>query len=92
MDAASRTEEGSNQPRVTQAAPLAFRAINDLEEPKINQGQLIANIRGPAPILDFALKENRGGAESVRFIEVRMKRLGRETGLVASRERRVGGR
>src|SRR5262245_47481103 len=53
-------------------AALGFRALQDLGEPKMAQGELSADITGPAPILNFALKENRGGAESVKFIEVRM--------------------
>jgi len=67
-----KTEAGSNQPAIPQAVPLAFRALNDLDDPKINQGQLTGNIKGSASVLDFALKENRGGAESVKFVEVRM--------------------
>src|SRR6185369_13619916 len=68
----TKSEDSTNQPAVVQTAPLAFRAVNDLEEPKINQGQLSASIKGAASVLDFALKDNRGGAESVKFIEVRM--------------------
>src|SRR5437879_4855717 len=61
-----KTEEtNAPQPAMTQVAALGFRALQDLDEPKIEQGQLTGDITGPAPILDFALKENRGGAESV---------------------------
>src|SRR6185436_8669640 len=52
--------------------PIGFRAINDLSEITTNQNQLSGEITGDAPALHFALKENRGGAESVKFIEVRM--------------------
>src|SRR5438552_2328571 len=63
-----KTEEDSPQRTVTQTAALAFSALNDLGEPKITQGQLTGDITGPVPVLHFALKENRGGAESVKFI------------------------
>ena len=65
-------ETNSPQPAATQATALGFRALQDLGEPKINQGQLVGDITGSAPVLHFALKENRGGAESVKFIEVKM--------------------
>jgi hypothetical protein len=67
-----KSKEGSNQPPATQAVAIAFRAVNDLDEPKIDKGQLSGKITGPDPVLDFSLKENRGGADSVKFIEVRM--------------------
>jgi arylsulfatase A-like enzyme len=61
------------QRTVSQKADLNFRAVHDLGEPMISQGQLTSDITGPTPVLHFALKANRGGAESVKFIEVRMK-------------------
>jgi len=67
-----KPEADSPQPAVTQIAEIGFRTLQDLGEPKINQDRLTADITGPAPVLHFALKENRGGAESVKFIEVRM--------------------
>ena len=67
-----KPDTNNPQPAVTQRTPLGFSALNDLGEPKINQSQLTADIKGSAPVLHFALKENRGGADSVKFIEVRM--------------------
>ena len=65
------TETGT--PRTaTMTSPVGFRALNDLGEITTNQNQLSGEITGNAPALHFALKENRGGAESVKFIEVRM--------------------
>jgi arylsulfatase A-like enzyme len=65
------TETGT--PRTaTMTSPIGFRALNDLSELTTNQNQLSGEITGEAPALHFALKENRGGAESVKFIEVRM--------------------
>ena len=67
-----KSKEGTNQPPAIQPVGLAFRAVNDLDEPKVDKGQLTGKITGPEPVLDFSLKENRGGADSVKFIEVRM--------------------
>lgn len=55
-----------------QTAPIRVRALNDLSEITTNQNQLSGEITGAAPALHFALRENRGGATSVKFIEVRM--------------------
>ena len=64
----------TNSPKlsVLTGPALGLRAFKDLAELKNEQSQLKGDITGPAPILHFALKENRGGAESVKFIEVRM--------------------
>jgi len=69
----AKGEDRTNDSRNVQTSPIAFRAVSDLDEPKVSQGQLTANVTGPAPLLDFSLKDNRGGADSVKFIEVRMK-------------------
>jgi len=68
----STTNEDARPPAAPQTAGLGFRSLNDLGELKLTEGQLSADITGAAPVLDFALKENRGGAESVKFIEIRM--------------------
>ncbi|GEM_PF-609958 len=62
----------SAAPVPNQASPIAFRAVKDLSGLRIDQGQLKGDSTGPSPVLDLALKENRGGAESVKFVEVRM--------------------
>src|ERR1043166_4768781 len=63
---AKTNDTNSPQPAPIQTAALGFRAVQDLDEPKIKEGQLTGEITGPEPVLDFALKENRGGAESVK--------------------------
>ena len=65
------TETGAAR-TATFATPIGFRALHDLGEITTNQNLLSGEITGDAPALHFALKENRGGAESVKFIEVRM--------------------
>jgi len=68
-----KTETGNtSQPAPASASPIGFRARNDIGELKIDRGKLVGDLTGPRPILDFALKDNRGGAEPVKFIEVRM--------------------
>lgn len=69
-----QTKKETNHPPATAvAAPsLSFRALNDLRAVAVDQGKLVGEITAAAPVLDFTLKENRGGAESVKFIEVRM--------------------
>jgi arylsulfatase A-like enzyme len=67
-----KSDDDSPKPVATPAPALGFRALNDVTELKTAAGQLTGDITGPAPVLHFALKENRGGAESVKFIEVRM--------------------
>ena len=58
----------------TNAAPaLGFRAVADLEEPAISGTTLNARISGAAPLLQFALRNNRGGAGPIRAIELRMR-------------------
>ncbi len=65
------TETGTAR-KATFATPIGFRALNDVGEITTNQNQLSGEITGNEPVLQFALRENRGGAESVKFIEVRM--------------------
>lgn len=67
-----KTDDDTPKPATTPMRAIGFRALNDLAELKIEQGRLTGDVTGPAPVLHFALKENRGGAESVKFIEVRM--------------------
>ncbi|MCI0539997.1 MAG: sulfatase-like hydrolase/transferase, partial [Verrucomicrobiales bacterium] len=67
-----KTEADGPKPVAAPAPALGFRALNDLGELKTDQNKLSGDISGPAPVLHFALKENRGGAETVKFIEVRM--------------------
>ena len=64
--------DSTPQPATTPMRAIGFRALNDVAKLKIEQDRLKGEITGPTPVLDFALKENRGGAESVKFIEVRM--------------------
>ena len=58
--------------KVTLTSPIGFRALNDLGGLAVSQNQLAGEITGDASALHFALKENRGGAQAVKFIEVRM--------------------
>jgi arylsulfatase A-like enzyme len=67
-----KTDDETLKPATTPMPAIGFRALSDLAELKIEQGRLTGAVTGPAPVLHFALKENRGGAESVKFIEVRM--------------------
>ena len=69
-------EDGEVEDSTAQPPLLGFAALNDLSELKIDQASLLGKITGPAPILHFALRENRGGAEMVKFIDVRMKVTG----------------
>ncbi|MCF7763830.1 MAG: sulfatase [Verrucomicrobia bacterium] len=58
----------------TNAAPaLGFRAVADLEDPALSGSTLNARISGPAPMVQFALRDNRGGAGPIRAIELRMR-------------------
>lgn len=58
----------------TNSAPaLGFRPVKDVTDLRIDQGRLTGEVTGPVPILNFSFKDNRGGAESVKFIEARMK-------------------
>ncbi|HXG47564.1 MAG TPA: sulfatase, partial [Methylomirabilota bacterium] len=59
-------------PPAANMAAIRFRALNDAGELRVEQGQLAGVSKGPAPVLHFALKDNRGGAASVKFIEMRM--------------------
>jgi arylsulfatase A-like enzyme len=67
-----KAETNSHLPAAAVAPALGYRAIHDLGELKVDQGRLVGDITGPAPVLNFSLRYNRGGAESVKFIEVRM--------------------
>src|SRR5262249_22545791 len=64
----------TNIPRAVLAPSptLAFRALNDIADTKVEQGRLNGNIIGASPVLQFTLDRNRGGADPVKFIEVRM--------------------
>src|SRR5262249_52357364 len=50
-DKSDKPDADAPPPRTPQTAALAFRALNDLSEPKVSQGQLTADITGPAPVL-----------------------------------------
>jgi hypothetical protein len=54
------------------ASPIGFRALNDLSEITTNQNQLSGEVIGAAPVLQFALWDYRGGADRVKFFEVRL--------------------
>ncbi len=73
----------SPQPAATPAS-MGFRALNDLSELKIDEGKLKGETTGNSPVLHLALKENRGGAETVKFIEVRMAVFGAKQVLLRS--------
>jgi len=51
---------------------IGFHALKDVAELKVDQGKLVGDITGASPMVLFSLKDNRGGAESVKFVEVRM--------------------
>ena len=51
---------------------LAYRPVQGVTGLKLEQGKLAGEITGPASVLDFVLRDNRGGADSVHAIEVRM--------------------
>jgi arylsulfatase A-like enzyme len=68
--------DGTNSKAKGPPSPIGFHALKDLEGLKLDQGKLVGDITGTTPILHFSLKENRGGAESVKFIEVRMNVAG----------------
>ncbi len=51
---------------------LTYRPVQNISGLKIDQGNLVGDFTGAAPVLDFATTPNRGGADSVKFIEVRM--------------------
>ena len=72
----AKPENGDVQESVAQTSALGFAALNDLGDLKIDQERLMGTIAGPAPVLHFALLENRGGADTVKFIDVRMKVTG----------------
>jgi arylsulfatase A-like enzyme len=70
--AASMTPwQGSNQ-----VPALGFRALHDLGGLERSDAALTGEITGEAPVLQFALQENRGGNGPIKFIEVRMKVAG----------------
>ena len=54
------------------ASAIGFHALKDLAGLRLDQGKLVGDLTGASPILLFSLQINRGGAESVKFIEVRM--------------------
>ncbi len=68
----TKSEGESPKPASTPASALGFRALNAIADLRIDQGLLAGNISGSEPVLQFALRENRGGAETVKFVEVRM--------------------
>lgn len=67
-----KAETESPKPTAAGVPALGFRALHDIAELKIEQGKLVGDITGSTPVLHFGLKQNRGGAESVKFVEVRM--------------------
>ncbi|MDA1272740.1 MAG: sulfatase [Verrucomicrobia bacterium] len=72
----AKAEDGGVQESPKPAPNLGFRALNDLDVIKIDQGGLQGTIAGPAPVLHFALGKNRGGADAVKFVEVSMRVTG----------------
>src|SRR5262249_38644981 len=57
--------EGTNaEPAAKPAAAIGFRSLKDVAELKISGSQLVGDIIGGAPVLDFTLRDNHGGAES----------------------------
>src|SRR5881396_3168964 len=73
LPASPKVENGNSAPSGTPLSAIRFESFNDLKGVTTNQGQLVGESTGAAPILHLALKENRGGAGSVKFIEMRMR-------------------
>jgi arylsulfatase A-like enzyme len=65
----------TNSPAQAVTAPvpvIGFQAFTDLSDLKVDPGQLTGSVTGTNPIVHLAFKNNRGGAESVKVIEMRM--------------------
>ncbi len=66
------SEPGKTNEVKTPPPVLGFQPLGDLTSLAVGQGRLAGEGTGPAPLLHFALRENRGGAENVKFVEVKM--------------------
>lgn len=64
--------DATNSTLAVPPTAIGFHAVKDISGLKVEQGKLVGDLTGAVPILQFSLKDNRGGAESVKFIEVRM--------------------
>ena len=60
--------------QVSEEVPsMGFRGLNGLTNLELAGNALTSEIRGAAPVLQFALGQNRGGASPIKYIDVRMK-------------------
>jgi arylsulfatase A-like enzyme len=64
--------DATNSPPAVPPTAIAFHAVKDVSGLKVDQDKLVGDLAGAVPVVQFSLKDNRGGAESVKFIEVRM--------------------
>ena len=54
-------------------AVISFRSLNDITGLSVNGNSLHGSVGGRASVLQFSLKENRGGTSLIKFIDVRMR-------------------
>ncbi|MDA7633203.1 sulfatase-like hydrolase/transferase [bacterium] len=52
---------------------LGFRGLRGLTNLELSGNALTSEINGSAPVLQFALGQNRGGAGPVKYVDVRMR-------------------
>ena len=67
----SKSDDTNSTPFVPPTA-IGFHAVKDIGGLKLDQDKLVGDLTGAVSVLQFPLKDNRGGAESVKFVEVRM--------------------
>lgn len=64
--------DGTNSKTKAMGPALGFHPVQDLTGVKVDQSRLVAELAGSNAVLQLSFRDVRGGAESVKFVEVRM--------------------